>query len=127
MKPGAIYIMREYKTNNEFWVNLDSLIHNSKVVIDRPKGSSHPKYPGFIYPVDYGYLQSTKSNDGNEIDIWVGSGRHKKVIAVMCIVDIIKKDSEIKILYACLEKELNKIYKVHNEKGMKGILIKRKL
>ncbi len=40
------------------------------VVIDRPKGSKHPKY-GFEYPVNYGYVPFTKSGDGEELDAYV--------------------------------------------------------
>lgn len=32
-------------------------------MIDRPKGSAHPRYPEFIYKVDYGYLKNTSSID----------------------------------------------------------------
>ena len=41
-----------------------------KVVIDRPKGSKHPKF-GFEYPVNYGYIPFTKSGDGEELDAYV--------------------------------------------------------
>lgn len=41
-----------------------------EVKIDRPMGSKHPKH-GFIYPVNYGYIQNTVSGDGEEIDCYV--------------------------------------------------------
>ena len=41
-----------------------------KVKIDRPMGSKHPKH-GFIYPVNYGYVPNTVSEDGEEIDCYV--------------------------------------------------------
>lgn len=111
--------------NNDFWKALDELVENSNIVIDRPKGSSHPKFPDFIYKVDYGYLENTASMDGEGIDVWVGSGG-RKIDAVMCIVDLMKKDSEIKILIGCTEEEKEIIYKTHNEtEYMKGILIRR--
>ena len=56
--------------NNDFWRALDSLVDNSEIVIDRPKGTAHPKYPDFIYKVDYGYLKNTSSMDGAGIDVW---------------------------------------------------------
>ena len=112
--------------NIEFWNALDELVSNSEVVIDRPKGTAHPKYPDFIYRVDYGYLKDTSSMDGAGIDVWVGSGGEKKVDAIMCIVDLIKKDSEIKILIGCTEEEKKIVYETHNEtEFMKGILIHR--
>ena len=44
----------------------------------------------------------------------------------MCIVDLIKKDSEIKILIGCTEEEKATVYKAHNETPfMKGVLIRR--
>ena len=111
--------------NIEFWNALDELVNNSEIVIDRPKGTAHPKYPDFIYQVDYGYLKDTSSMDGAGIDVWVGSG-DKTVDAVMCIVDSMKKDSEIKILIGCTEEEKSIIYNTHNETCfMKGVLIRR--
>ena len=111
--------------NNDFWRALDSLVDNSEIVIDRPKGTAHPKYPDFIYKVDYGYLKNTSSMDGAGIDVWIGSGE-KKIDAIMCIVDLMKRDSEIKILIGCTEEEKQIVYQTHNEtKYMKGILIRR--
>ena len=63
--------------NNDFWSALDELVLNSEIVIDRPKGTAHPKYPKFIYRLDYGYLKNTSSMDGDGIDVWVGSGEQK--------------------------------------------------
>ena len=117
--------MDSYNYNNEFWNVLDELVNNSEIVIDRPKGTAHPKYSDFIYHVDYGYLKDTVSMDGAGIDVWLGTGE-KKIDAIMCIVDLMKKDSEIKILIGCTEEEKAIIYKTHNEtKYMKGVLIRR--
>ena len=63
--------------------------------------------------------------DGAGIDVWVGSG-DKKIDAIMCIVNLMKRDSEIKILIGCTEEEKLEIYKTHNEtQYMKGVLICR--
>ncbi len=111
--------------NIEFWTAIDELVKNSEIVIDRPKGSSHPKYKEFIYQIDYGYLKNTSSMDGMGIDVWVGSAG-KNVDAIMCTVDLMKKDSEIKILIGCTEEEKEIVYKTHNDtQFMKGILIRR--
>ena len=112
-------------SNADFWKALDELVNASEIVIDRPKGSAHPRFPDFIYRVDYGYLKDTSSMDGAGIDVWVGSSG-KTVDAVMCIVDLLKRDSEIKILIGCSEEEMAEVYKTHNEtQFMKGILIRR--
>lgn len=112
-------------SKSDFWEALDFLVDNSQIVIDRPKGTVHPKYPDFIYKVDYGYLKNTSSMDGAGIDVWVGSG-DKQIDAIMCIVDLMKRDSEIKILIGCTEEEKQLVYQTHNEtQYMKGILIRR--
>lgn len=44
----------------------------------------------------------------------------------MCVVDLMKKDSEIKILIGCAEEEKEIIYNTYNEtQYMKGVLIRR--
>ena len=111
--------------DNDFWEILDDLVNDSEIVIDRPKGTAHPRYPNFIYKVDYGYIKNTSSMDGAGIDVWVGSGK-KQIDAIMCIVDFMKRDSEIKVLIGCTEEEKQLIYQTHNETPyMKGILIRR--
>ena len=114
--------------NPDYWTALDQLVSDSEIVIDRPKGSAHPKYPDFIYKVDYGYLNNTSSMDGQGIDIWVGTGEKQRIDAIMCIVDLVKRDSEIKILMGCTEEEKKIIFRTHNKtEFMKGILIRRDL
>lgn len=110
----------------DFWKALDELVRQSRIVIDRPKGTAHPRFPDFIYQVDYGYLENTSSMDGAGIDVWVGTKEGKRIEAIMCIVDLMKKDSEIKILIGCTEEEKAIIYQTHNEtEYMKGVLIER--
>ena len=65
--------------------------------------------------------------DGAEIDLWIGTDEKKSIDAIICTVDLIKRDSVIKILIGCTEVEKEIIYKTHNEsEHMKGILIRRK-
>jgi len=40
-----------------------------EVTIDRPKGSLHPTH-GFVYEVNYGYLQGVKAPDGEDLDAY---------------------------------------------------------
>ena len=113
------------KFDNEFWQALDRLLESSEIVIDRPEGSAHPRYPDIIYPVDYGYLKGTSSMDGEGIDIWVGTAE-KRIGAVICTVDLMKKDSEIKLLIGCTKAERESIYRFHNaSQYMKGVMILR--
>lgn len=112
--------------NDDFWAAIDKIVDESEIVIDRPKGTSHPQFPDFIYKADYGYLVGTASMDGDGIDVWVGTDGKKKADAIICIVDLLKRESEIKILVGCTENEKEIIYQTHNEtEYMKGILIRR--
>lgn len=112
--------------NHEFWNAIDKIVDTSEIVIDRPKGTAHPRFSDFIYKVDYGFLKGTSSMDGGGIDLWKGTDETVGVDAIMCIVDLSKKDSEIKILINCSEEEKQIVYQTHNEtEFMKGVLIRR--
>ena len=82
-----------YKYENNFWRYLDELYSQSKIVIDRPKGSVHPRYPQIVYELDYGYFDSTKSSDNEGIDVWIGTDAEQKLDAIVCTVDLVKRDS----------------------------------
>ncbi len=47
------------------------------VTVDRKMGSKHPKH-GFIYPVNYGYIEGIRSPDGEELDAYI-LGVHEPV------------------------------------------------
>ncbi len=42
-----------------------------KVIIDRPKGSIHPKHKDIIYPLNYGYVDGCFAGDGEEQDVYI--------------------------------------------------------
>lgn len=112
--------------NRDFWQMLDALAASGEIVIDRPKGSAHPRYPQMIYPLDYGYLQSASSMDGEGIDVWIGTDPQRRIDAIVCTVDMVKRDSEIKILIGCTEEQKQTVLAVHNDSpGMRGILVRR--
>ena len=118
--------MKFKNSNSKFWSSLEKIVDNSRIVIDRPKGTAHPRYPDFIYPVDYGYLEGTTSMDDGGIDIWKGSGKNG-FDAILCIVDNVKNDAEIKILLNCTQKDKDKILQAQNTGGLSAILINRNL
>ena len=41
------------------------------VVMDRPLGSCHPRFPELVYPVNYGYVPGVMGGDGMEQDVYV--------------------------------------------------------
>ena len=112
--------------NHQFWQAIDKLVSSGKIVIDRPKGSAHPRYPEIIYDLDYGYIENTASMDGDGIDLWRGSLPDAECDAIICTVDLLKRDSEIKLLIGCTDEEKQIAYEFHNRSEfMKGILIRR--
>lgn len=111
--------------DHTFWTHLDQLVTNSRIVIDRPKGSAHPRYPAMIYPVDYGYLDGTTAADGSGIDIWVGSTDAVHPDAIVCTVDLLKRDAEIKILLGCSDDEQRIVVDFLNTDAMRALLIRR--
>ncbi|MEH2061680.1 MAG: hypothetical protein V7K50_05300 [Nostoc sp.] len=110
----------------DFWFKLDQLVAASNLKIDRPKGTSHPRYPSFVYPLDYGYLENTGSGDGFDLDVWIGSLSSRTVTAIICSVDLQKRDTEIKILLGCTSEENQAILDIHNIGSQSAILLVRK-
>ncbi|MFC2078406.1 inorganic pyrophosphatase [Candidatus Bipolaricaulota bacterium] len=112
--------------NDRFWKALDTLVQMNPVVIDRPAGSQHPRYPEFVYPFDYGYLAGTTAIDGGGIDVWVGSLGSRAVTGAVFTVDVHKNDAEVKILIGCTGDEMTAIETYHNAQSQSGILAVRK-
>jgi len=111
--------------NQEFWEYLQQLVDTSQIVLDRPKGSTHHRFPKDPYPVNYGFLSGTTSLDSGGVDIWVGSLGEKKVVGVTCTVDLLKRDTELKIIYDCTEDEIISIYNFVNIYQMRALCMKR--
>jgi inorganic pyrophosphatase len=109
----------------EFWRRLDGLVAERPVRIDRPRGSAHPRYPDFIYPLDYGYLDGTRAPDGAGLDVWVGRLAERRVTAVVCAVDAGKRDVELKLLIGCAPDEAARILSLHNDGDQAALLIPR--
>lgn len=42
-----------------------------KGTVDRPLGTAHPRNPGMIYPINYGYVDGVFAGDGAEQDVYL--------------------------------------------------------
>jgi inorganic pyrophosphatase len=109
----------------EFWTRLDELIASSEIIIDRPKGTAHPRYPDLIFPLDYGYLKGTTGGDGDGIDVWLGTAGRRKLTAIASTVDMKNRDAEIKLSIGCTEEEIMFIKKCHNNMYVSCIINRR--
>ena len=113
-------------SNDVFWQRLDALLERCQIVIDRPRGSHHPRFPEIVYALDYGYLDGTSSNDGEGIDVWLGSDKERGLDAVICTVDLDKGDAEMKLMVGCTDEEKADIARFYNEwPDMGAKIIKR--
>lgn len=113
------------RLTKEFWMHLDRLVNETEIIIDRPKASTHPEHDDMIFPADYGYLAGTTSSDGAGIDIWQGRSGERRVVGIICTVDLLKRDSEIKVLLGCTDDEMRTIAQFLNQGDMRGLLVKR--
>lgn len=111
--------------NAEFWGALERLVATSEVVIDRPRGSRHPRFGDVIYPLDYGYLKGTSAIDGGGVDLWRGSDG-AAIVGLIATVDLGKRDAEIKLLIGCTRAQCARIEEFHNDfVGMRGLFVAR--
>ena len=108
-----------------FWTTLDTLVSTCEITVDRPTGSCHPRYPDLVYPLDYGYLRGSQSSDGAEVDCWVGSVDGRAVTGIVVTIDLLKRDTEAKVLLGCTSAEMEKVTAFHNRGPMAATLIPR--
>ena len=111
--------------NESFWEAIDELCRSARHVVDRPAGTSHPRYPHWIYPLDYGYLDGTTGGDGHGIDVWFGSAEDHATTAIACSVDPHKRDSEVKYLWRCTPVEVEMVTRFYADQPMKVLVVQR--
>ena len=97
------------KLDTLFWQEMTQLININQIIIDRPKGNPHPRYPDMNYPCDYGYLENTTAGDGDGIDVWIGTLSGKQLTGILCTFDTLKCDAEIKLLIGCSQDDVQVI------------------
>jgi len=109
------------------WAGWETLIREKGVTLDRPKGSSHPDWADIVYPMDYGYVNGTRSTDGHEVDVFVGSARTGLVGAIFT-TDHRKGDRECKFLLDCTPGEvyLANGFLNYDRRLMEGTLVMRR-
>ena len=105
------------KADTSFWQAMTDLITTNATIVDRPRGSTHPRYPNQIYPLDYGYVEDTMTSDGGGIDVWIGSlnSTDKILTGILCTFDTLKRDAEIKLLIGCTKEDIQIIQDFHKE------------
>ena len=87
------------------WDRWEAFLRTATVTLDRPHGSVHPHYADIRYPLDYGFVEGTSTNDGDAVDVFVGSGQTGLVGAILTH-DRRKDDCEVKLLWNCTPEEI---------------------
>jgi len=113
--------------DKRFWELADRLVRDHPIVIDRPGGSRHPRFPDIVYPFDYGYLDGTGAVDGDGVDCWRGSLPDATVSGAIVTVDVVKADSEVKWLVGCTAAEMDAALATHRTEWQAAILLVRQL
>ncbi len=108
------------------WATWERLIRRQGITIDRPRHHPHPQYPRIIYPLDYGYVNGTRSTDGEAVDVFVGTAETGLVGAILT-ADYRQGDREVKFLYRCTPTE---VYTAHgfinfDRQLLEGLLVLR--
>ena len=97
-------LMAQYENNAYFWQKLNTLYLSSTVKKTRKKGECHPEFANLIYPVDYGHLADTNGLVEG-VSVYLGSGSHYTITALIVAADILKKTLDVKILAGCNQEE----------------------
>ncbi len=64
------------------------------ITVDRPLGSRHPKW-GFLYPVNYGYIEGTEGGDGEPQDAYIlGVTEPVERFEGVCIAIMAREDDD---------------------------------
>lgn len=108
-----------------FWEMADELVRTHPLVIDRPRGSQHPRFPDITYPLAYGYLAGTTAADRGGIDAWRGGLPQLHVTGIIATIDIVKGDAEIKLLLGCTKEEAHLALAQHESPGQAAVLVVR--
>ena len=89
----------------KFQSTLDAYLGKTvQIKIDRPIGSVHPQYPEMIYPINYGYIPGTQSDDGEEVDVYLlGVDTPVEEYTAKIIAVVYRKDDKEQKLVAAPE------------------------
>lgn len=63
------YFFRAIETDNPDYSHIIGKTVSG--MVDRPSGSSHPRHPEIIYPINYGYVDNAYTGDGVEQDVYL--------------------------------------------------------
>lgn len=78
------------------------------VIIDRPLGSVHPKYPDLIYTINYGYIEGMIAGDGEYQDAYIMGIDYPLEIFEGKVIAVIHRLNDVEDKYVVCD--INKTY-----------------
>ena len=66
-----------------------------KIIVDRPLGSCHPKYPALRYPINYGFVPGTLAPDGEEQDAYLMGVNHPVTEYIGKVIAVIRRADDL--------------------------------
>lgn len=78
------------------------------VIIDRPLGSVHPKYPDLIYQINYGYIEGMIAGDGEYQDAYIIGIDYPLEIFEGKVIAVIHRLNDVEDKYVVCD--INKTY-----------------
>jgi inorganic pyrophosphatase len=111
--------------SDRFWSAVSDLVASSDVIVDRPRGSRHPRIDEFMYPVNYGFLAGTVSGDGEGIDVWIGDHAGAGLVGAYITCDPYARNIEPKLAVDVSSKDLAEIDKFYSVQPQSAIYVPR--
>lgn len=116
----------ELQNSAYFWQKVDTLYLSSGYTIARKKGDRHPQFTNLVYPVDYGYVNETKSTNGEGLSLYAGTENRNRITSLVMAVDILSREMDVKILVGCTPQEEEAVLRYLNQTDyQKTILVRR--
>lgn len=66
-----------------------------KVIVDRPLGSRHPKYPDLYYPINYGFIPGILAPDGEEQDAYLLGVDYSVTECIGKVIAVIQRADDV--------------------------------
>ncbi len=109
----------------DVWQHGDLLVQRGELVVDRPRGTSHPAFADFVYPLDYGFIAGTRGGDGEGVDVWLGTGPAEQITAIACTVDPFRRNAELKLLWRCTPTQIHLVEDFYAPQPQACLMVRR--
>ncbi len=118
--------MIDYENNAFFWQKVETLLLSGNLKMEKKKGDVHSTFGNLIYPTDYGHLVDAKGAGEYGVSVYVGTGNHMEISALVVAVDILTKELDVKMLVGCNDDEIEDVLRFLNQTDYQKTVLIRK-